>query len=141
MSSPPTLETIEVRVTNLEKKVDEFKADRKEDQKVMMDTLKSLQDNSVRQTIIMEMMEQRAEKQDQRLDKIDETLVKVNLDVQTIKTRSETKTKETEGDKPNWYQNYISSNTRFLWATLFLVLGTVLGFTVQDILAFFKILV
>lgn len=145
MSSSPSLDALEVRVQNLEKNVEDIKTERRESQKLLTETLKTLQDNTVRQTALMEKMEQRAEKQDVRLDKMDEKLDQVNIDVQTIKVRSETMrsddTNNESTEKTNWYQSFITSDRKFLWFILLIVLLTALGMKAPEIMSFLKLLI
>ena len=127
-----SLEVFSVKIDRLEKEVNELRLEQKEDRKVLLE-------NVVRQTALMEKMEQRSEKQDQRLDKMDEKLDQVNIDVQTIKVRSELNQLEGQADSgrlasTNWFQNFISSNNKYLWIAFFLVLGTILGLKVPDIM-------
>jgi seryl-tRNA synthetase len=143
MSSTPSIDALDVKVQNLEKTVDEIKIERRESQKILVDTLKSLQENAVRQTTIMEVMEERAKQQDVRLDKMDEKLDQVNIDVQTIKVRSETMLSEdkneSKSDNSNWLQNLAGNYQKQLWIAFILLLGTALGFKFPDLLSLLKL--
>ncbi|ATF13714.1 hypothetical protein A616_17500 [Brevibacillus brevis X23] len=146
MSPTPSIDALVVKVQNLEKTVDEIKIERRESQKILVDTLKSLQENAVRQTTIMEVMEERAKQQDVRLDKMDEKLDQVNIDVQTIKVRSETMLSEDKNEfdkdsKSTWYQNFISNNQKFIWVIVLITLGVALGLKVPEIMSFLKIFI
>ncbi|RNB52694.1 hypothetical protein EDM57_21135 [Brevibacillus gelatini] len=139
MPPTPSLEALEVRLNNLEKNVEDIKAEQRESQKLLTETLKKLQDNVIRQTTLMEKNEQRAEKQEQRLDKIDEKLEQVNVDVQTIKVRSEInhsghQNESGEQSTISWLQNFSSLNNKYLWFAFYLILGTLLGLKVPDIM-------
>lgn len=132
-----SLEVFAVKIDRLEKEVNELRLEQKEDRKVLLE-------NVVRQTALMEKMEQRAEKQDQRLDKMDEKLDQVNIDVQTIKVRSENSQLEDKGNdsigKMDWYQSFITNDRKFLWLIFLIILGAVLGIKTPDILSFFKLM-
>lgn len=134
----PSLEVFAVKIERLEKEVGELRVEQKEDRKVLLE-------NVVRQTALMEKMEQRAEKQDVRLDKMDEKLDQVNIDVQTIKVRSETMrsddTNNESTEKTNWYQSFITSDRKFLWFILLIVLLTALGMKAPEIMSFLKLLI
>ncbi|WP_216638205.1 hypothetical protein, partial [Brevibacillus brevis] len=123
----------------------EIKIERRESQKILVDTLKSLQENAVRQTTIMELNQERAKQQDVRLDKMDEKLDQVNIDVQTIKVRSETmrsedRSNDTE-EKTKWYQSFITTDRKFLWFILLIILLTALGMKVPEIMSFLKLMI
>lgn len=135
MSSNTSLEVLEFKVDRLEKNLSDIQLDQKEDRKILLE-------NVVRQTVLMEKMEQRAERQDQRLDKMDEKLDQVNVDIQTIIVSSGTKQgsnkQEESEEKSMWYQTYISSNTKYFWIILILILGSLLGMKANEILAFLQ---
>lgn len=127
-------DVLSVKIEKLEKEVSELRYEQKEDRKVLLE-------NVVRQTTLMEKMEQRAEKQDLRLDKIDEKLDQVNIDVQAIKTRSEmmqnNNSEEAIIEDKKWYQTFITDNQKKIWIILALLLASILGFNAKDILSFF----
>ncbi|MFC8688131.1 hypothetical protein [Brevibacillus porteri] len=145
MSPTPSIDALDVKVQNLEKTVDEIKIERRESQKILVDTLKSLQENAVRQTTIMELNQERAKQQDVRLDKMDEKLDQVNIDVQTIKVRSETMLSEDKSndseEKTKWYQSFITTDRKFFWIVFLIILGTVLGMKIPEIMSFLKLII
>ncbi len=93
----------------------------------------------------MELNQERAKQQDVRLDKMDEKLDQVNIDVQTIKVRSETmrsedRSNDTE-EKTKWYQSFITTDRKFLWFILLIILLTALGMKVPEIMSFLKLMI
>jgi len=129
MSSPPTLEVLDVQVQTLIKDVDKIK------EKIEKDTENNtvIREAIVKLSILMEKQDERNEKQEQRMDQQDEKLDEIAKEIQTIKVDISDKG-DTSDVHTTWYQNFITDSNKRLWYVLLLVLCAVLGYKADDII-------
>ncbi|EJL30015.1 hypothetical protein [Brevibacillus sp. BC25] len=89
--------------------------------------ISSLNDNQIRQTALMEKMEERAEKQDIQLEKMNAKLDKVNTDIQTIKSDKQSGLSVVLGE-------FLKTNGKLLVISLIVITASILGLNAKDIL-------
>jgi phosphoglycerate-specific signal transduction histidine kinase len=119
---------LEVKITNIEKELDEVKLDAKDHRKIYSETIVALRENISRLTVLAEKSDERLARQDKKMDDFH---ININQELSNLRqdmTRNTT-----------WYQNFFDNNfgqlVKWLFVVILVLLGSkIAGFDVSNLL-------
>lgn len=132
MSSPPTLEALDVKIEKTVKEFDDFKHDIKEEMKEIKISIKD-SEKLFNETIVT-MRESDASMKENI--KWLTTIAQQQREELTLIREIKAEPKNSDDIHTKWYQGFISGDRKNLWIVVLVLLCALLGYKAQDIISF-----
>ncbi|GED72725.1 hypothetical protein BRE01_64270 [Brevibacillus reuszeri] len=132
MSSPPTLEALDVKIEKTVKEFDDFKQDIKEEMKEIKTSIKD-SEKLFNETIVT-MRESDASMKENI--KWLTTIAQQQREELTLIREIKVDPKNSDDIHTKWYQGFISGDRKNLWIVVLILLCALLGYKAQDIISF-----
>ncbi|MGG1663846.1 hypothetical protein [Brevibacillus sp. NRS-1366] len=132
MSSPPTLEALDVKIEKTVKEFDDFKQDIKEEMKEIKTSIKD-SEKLFNETIVT-MRESDASMKENI--KWLTTIAQQQREELSLIREIKTEPKKSEELHTKWYQGFITSNNKNLWVVFVIILCGLLGYKAKDIIGY-----